>query len=90
MSIIVAIILGAIVGWIASRLMGRDEGLLASIVIGIIGAFIGSVLSSLLTGSDRAFLAFSAGGLLWSLIGAVILVAIMNAFSGRRHHTSAY
>ena len=70
--------------------MGRDEGVLASIVIGVIGAFIGSILSSLLTGSDRAFLAFSVSGLLWSLIGAIILVAIMNAFSGRRHHTTTY
>ena len=90
MSIIVAIILGGIVGWIASRIMGREEGVLASIVIGVIGAFIGSLLSSLLTGSDRAFLAFSVSGLLWSLIGAIILVAIMNAFSGRRHHTPTY
>ena len=89
MSIIIAIILGGIVGWIAGRIMGRDEGVFASIAIGVIGAFIGSILSSLLTGSDRAFLAFSFSGLLWSLIGAIILVAIMNAFSGRRHtHTT--
>ena len=86
MSIIVAIILGAIVGWIASRIMGRDEGIFASIVIGIIGSFIGSFVSSLLTGSDRSFLAFSWMGLFWSLVGAIILVAILNAFSHPRHH----
>jgi uncharacterized membrane protein YeaQ/YmgE (transglycosylase-associated protein family) len=87
MSIIVAIILGGIVGWIASRLLGRNEGVLASILIGIVGSFIGSLISSLLTGSDRSILAFSWSGLFWSLIGAVVLVAIMNAVSRPRHHT---
>jgi uncharacterized membrane protein YeaQ/YmgE (transglycosylase-associated protein family) len=87
MSIIVAIILGGIVGWIASKLMGRNEGVLASVVIGIIGSFIGSLLSNLFTGSDRSFLSFSWMGLFWSLIGAIILVAIMNAVSRPRHHT---
>lgn len=87
MSILVAIILGGLVGWIAGRIMGRDEGVLASIIIGIVGSFIGSLISRLFTGSDHSFLAFSWMGLLWSLIGAVILVAIMNAISRPRHHT---
>ena len=41
MSILVAIILGGLVGYIAARLLGRDEGILASVVIGVIGSFIG-------------------------------------------------
>lgn len=88
MGIIVAIILGALVGWIAARLMGRHEGILASIIIGIIGSFIGSLISQLFTGSDRSFLAFDMSGLVWSLVGAVILVAILNAVQGRSHHTT--
>lgn len=87
MSILVIIILGGLVGWIASMIMGRAEGLLASIVIGIIGSFIGGFISSLLTGSDKSFLAFSWMGLFWSLIGSIVLVAIMNAVSHPRHHT---
>lgn len=88
MSIIVAIILGGLVGWAASRLLGRDEGVLMSIIIGIVGSFIGSFVSRLFTGGDQSFLAFSWMGLFWSFIGALILVAILNAFSGRRtHHT---
>lgn len=85
MTIIVAIILGGLVGWVASRLLGRDEGILASIVIGIVGSFIGSLISQLFTGADHSYLAFSWGGLLWSLVGAVILVAILNAVR-RPHH----
>jgi uncharacterized membrane protein YeaQ/YmgE (transglycosylase-associated protein family) len=87
MGIIVAIILGGLVGWIASKLMGREEGILMSVIIGIIGSFIGSFVSNVFTGSDKSFLAFSAMGLFWSLVGAVILVAIMNAVSRPRHHT---
>lgn len=88
MSIIVWIILGGIVGWLAARLMGRAEGILASIIIGIIGSFIGGFVSRLFTGGDQSFLAFNWAGLFWSFIGAIILVAIMNAFSGRRHPTA--
>jgi uncharacterized membrane protein YeaQ/YmgE (transglycosylase-associated protein family) len=84
MSLIVALILGAIIGWLAGKLLGRNEGVIASIVIGIIGSLIGSWISMLFTGSDRAYLSFSWSGLFWSFIGAVVLVAILNAF--RRPH----
>lgn len=81
MGLITWIILGGIVGWLAARLLGRHEGIVASIIIGIIGSLIGSWISMLLTGGDRAYLAFSWSGLIWSLIGSVVLVAILNAFS---------
>lgn len=79
MSIIVMLILGAIIGWLASAIVGRDEGLVASIIIGIVGSFIGGFISMLFTGGDNAVLAFSWSGLFWSLIGAIVLVAILNA-----------
>jgi uncharacterized membrane protein YeaQ/YmgE (transglycosylase-associated protein family) len=88
MSIIVAIILGGLVGYIAARVMGREEGILASIVIGIIGSFLGSFISRLFTGNDQSFLSFSWMGLFWSFIGSIILVAIMNAMSHRHHPTA--
>jgi uncharacterized membrane protein YeaQ/YmgE (transglycosylase-associated protein family) len=61
-------------------------GLLIAIIFGIIGSFIGSLISKMFTGSDQSFLSFSWVGLLWSLAGALILVALMNAFSHRTHH----
>lgn len=88
MSIIVTLIIGGLVGWLAAHLLGRQEGILGSVVIGIIGSFIGSFVSVFFTGSDRSYLAFSWVGLFWSLIGSLILVAIINAFSRQRHHTS--
>ena len=87
MNLIAFLILGAVVGWLASKIAGRNEGLLMSIIIGIVGSFIGGFVSHLFTGSDKAVLAFSWSGLIWSLVGAVILVAILNALSKRGHHT---
>jgi len=81
------IILGGIVGYIAARMMGREEGILASIVIGIIGSFIGGLISRLFTGGDQSFLSFSWMGLFWAFVGSVVLVAIMNAMSHRHHPT---
>ncbi|MDB5175490.1 MAG: GlsB/YeaQ/YmgE family stress response rane protein [Candidatus Saccharibacteria bacterium] len=87
MSIIVMIILGGLVGLIASRLMSRDSGVLGSIIIGIVGSFIGSFIARLITGADKSYLAFDWTGLFWSLVGSIILVAILNATTSNRHHT---
>jgi uncharacterized membrane protein YeaQ/YmgE (transglycosylase-associated protein family) len=87
MTILTTLIVGGLVGWLAAKLMGRDEGIFASILIGIVGSFIGSFVSMLFTGADRSYLAWNWSGFLWSMIGAIILVAIMNAMSSRRHHT---
>lgn len=87
MGILVAIILGGIVGYVAARLLGREEGVIASVVIGIIGAFIGGFISRLFTSSNQSALTFSWSGLFWAFIGSLVLVAIMNAFS-RPHRTA--
>jgi len=90
MSLILYLILGAIVGWAAAKVAGRDEGIIASIIIGIIGSFIGGSVSHLFTGSDEAYLAFSWIGLLWSFIGAVIFMIVLNLIQhkGNRPHHS--
>jgi len=80
MGLIITVILGGFVGWLAASVAGRDEGVIASIVIGVVGSFIGGFVSSLLGQGDQAYLAFSWVGLLWSFVGALILVAILNAF----------
>lgn len=88
MSIIIFIIVGGIIGWLASSLMGRSEGILASIIIGIIGAFIGGFLSTIFTGGATSYMSLTLGGIIWSIVGAVILVAILNAFTRSRHRTT--
>jgi uncharacterized membrane protein YeaQ/YmgE (transglycosylase-associated protein family) len=87
MSIIVTLIVGGIVGWLAAEILGRHEGIFGSIVIGIVGSFIGSFISTLFTGSDRSYLTFGWSGFIWSLIGSLVLVALLNAFT-KRHHSA--
>lgn len=81
MGLIVAILLGALVGYLAAHLMGRQTGFLGSVVIGILGAFVGGVISRLLGVGDQAVLAFDLSGLLWSLGGAIVVVFIYNALT---------
>ncbi len=85
MNLLAILIIGGLVGWIAAQAGGRNTGVIASIIIGVVGSLIGSVLSVVLTGSDRAYLDFSWQGIIWSFIGAFVLVLIVNAVQGRSH-----
>lgn len=78
---------GAIIGWVASKIMRTDaqQGIFLNMVVGIVGAMIGGYLISPLIGvgtiNQRDF---SAAGLLVSLVGAVILLGIANFISRGR------
>ena len=79
MGIILWIIFGGIVGWVASLIMKTDaqQGLILNIVVGILGAVIGGWLMSFLgEGSVSGFNLYSFGV---ALIGAVALIALMKA-----------
>lgn len=84
MSIIVWLIVGGIIGWLASKIMRTDaqQGIFLNIVVGIIGAFIGGWLGGMLLGDggDINNGDFSMSSLLMSLLGAVVLLAIVNMF----------
>ena len=81
MSWIIVIVVGAIIGWLASLLMHTDEqqGLVWNIVIGIVGALLGQwIFGTLLKiGSAAASGSFSFYGILWGVLGAAILIAIL-------------
>jgi uncharacterized membrane protein YeaQ/YmgE (transglycosylase-associated protein family) len=80
---LVWIILGGILGWIASIIMHTDaqQGTLMNIVVGIVGAFLaGMFLSPLFGVATINQNNFSIPSLLVSLLGAVILLAIVNLF----------
>ncbi len=83
MGIIIAIIVGAIIGWIASMVMNTDQqqGAIANIIIGIVGSLLGQWIFGDVLGIGGASLAgsFTLAGLFWGVIGAVILIAILRA-----------
>lgn len=80
---IVWIIVGAIIGWIASMIMRTDaqQGTFLNIVVGIVGAVLAGWLLSPLLGTGTINQGdFSITSLVVSLIGAVILLGIVNLF----------
>ena len=83
MAWIIAIIVGAIIGWIASMIMNTDEqqGAIANILIGIVGSLLGKWLLADVLGIGAAATAgtFSFWGLVWGVVGAVILIGLLRA-----------
>jgi uncharacterized membrane protein YeaQ/YmgE (transglycosylase-associated protein family) len=78
---IVWLIVGGVIGWVASMIMRTDaqQGILLNVVVGIVGAALGGWLLSPLFGTGTINQnVFSLPALLTSLIGAVILLAIVN------------
>ena len=83
MGIIIWLIIGGIIGWLASMIMKTDaqQGIILNVVVGIVGSFLGGWLIAPLLGSGTANSGdFSVMGLIASLIGAIILLAIVNLF----------
>ncbi len=81
MTWIIAIIMGGIIGWLASIVMRTDaqQGILLNIVVGIIGAILGGLLlGPLLGGASITSGTFDIMSLLVSFLGAIILLAIVN------------
>jgi uncharacterized membrane protein YeaQ/YmgE (transglycosylase-associated protein family) len=86
MNVIIVIIVGGIIGWLASLIMRRDaqQGILLNIVVGIVGALLaGFLLNPLIGGGNIMQGDFSISALLVSLLGAVVLLAIVNLFTRR-------
>jgi uncharacterized membrane protein YeaQ/YmgE (transglycosylase-associated protein family) len=81
MSFIIWLVIGGLVGWLASVVMKTDaqQGIVLNIVVGIIGALLGGWLLAPLFGTGTINQGdFSLSGLLVSFLGAVILLAVVN------------
>ena len=81
MNLIVWLVVGGLLGWVASMIMRTDaqQGVLLNVIVGIVGALLGGWFISPLVGVPTINQgAFSAGALLVSLVGAIILLAIVN------------
>ena len=83
MNILIWLVIGGVIGWLASLLMRTDgqQGILLNVVVGIVGALLGGWLIGPLIGAGTINSNdFSIAGLGVSLLGAVILLAIVNLF----------
>ena len=80
-NIIVWLVVGGLIGWVASMIMRTDgqQGLFLNVVVGIVGAALGGWLISPLVGVPTINQdVFSIGALVVSLLGATILLAVVN------------
>lgn len=84
MDLLLYVIFGGIVGWIASMIMGTDaqQGILGNIVVGIVGAFLGGFIMNAFGQSGVA--GFNLYSFIVALLGSVVLLWIYRAFTHRR------
>jgi uncharacterized membrane protein YeaQ/YmgE (transglycosylase-associated protein family) len=83
---IIWLVVGGVIGWIASLIMKTDaqQGLFLNVVVGVVGALLGGWLLSPLVGEGTVNSGdFSIGGLLVSLAGAIILLFLVNLIRRR-------
>jgi uncharacterized membrane protein YeaQ/YmgE (transglycosylase-associated protein family) len=86
MNLIVWLLVGGIVGWIASLIMKTDaqQGIVLNVIVGIVGAFLAGLVISPLVGVSTINQGISLPTVVVSLVGAIVLLAIVNLF--RRGH----
>ena len=76
-NLIIWLIVGGVIGWIASMIMRTDaqQGIFLNIVVGVVGAFIGGLI---LSGGSINNAPLNITSFIVSLLGAIILLAIVN------------
>lgn len=83
MTLIIILIVGGILGWLASIMMRTDgqQGIFLNVVVGIVGSVLaGFLITPLLGGAPITSGSFDAMSLISSFLGAVVLLAVVNLF----------
>jgi uncharacterized membrane protein YeaQ/YmgE (transglycosylase-associated protein family) len=83
MGLIILLIVGGLIGWVASMIMRTDgqQGVFLNVVVGIVGALLaGFVVTPLIGGAPITSGQISIQSVLVSLVGAIVLLAIINLF----------
>jgi uncharacterized membrane protein YeaQ/YmgE (transglycosylase-associated protein family) len=83
MGLIILLIVGGLIGWVASMIMRTDgqQGIFLNIVVGIVGALLaGFIVTPLIGGAPITSGVISIQSILVSLVGAIVLLGIVNLF----------
>ncbi len=83
MGLILALVVGGIIGWLASIVMrtNAQQGILLNVVVGIVGSLLGGfILGPILGGGNLLEGSLDIRTLLVALLGAIILLAVVNMF----------
>ena len=84
MNLLIYLIVAAVIGWVATGLMHDRSNLLINIVVAVVGAFLAGYFLSPIFKVGTINDAITVPTMLVTLLGAVILLAIVNLFRGRR------
>jgi uncharacterized membrane protein YeaQ/YmgE (transglycosylase-associated protein family) len=82
MTLLIWVVFGGIVGWLASMMMGTGEGVLGNIVVGIVGAVLGGFIMNAF--GQAGVTGFNFYSFFVAILGSVILLWIYRAFTHRR------
>ena len=83
MGLILLLVVGGLIGWVASLIMRTDgqQGIILNVVVGIVGALLaGFIITPLIGGAPITSGEISVQSVIVSLVGAVVLLAIVNLF----------
>lgn len=83
MNIIIYLIIAAFIGWLASVIMKDRGGLLINIIVGVLGAFLAGFFLTPLLGVGTINDAITFPTMVVTLLGSIILIAIVRLFRGR-------
>ena len=82
MQLLIWIVFGGIVGWLASMIMGTGEGVLGNIVVGVVGAVLGGFIMNAF--GQAGVTGFNFYSFFVAILGSVVLLWIYRAFTHRR------
>jgi uncharacterized membrane protein YeaQ/YmgE (transglycosylase-associated protein family) len=83
MGLLLWLVFGAIVGWVASLIMGTREGIVLDIILGIVGAVVGGWIMTLF--GRTGVTGFDLYSFIVAIIGAVVLIAIVRSVQRAAH-----
>lgn len=79
MNLIILLVVGGLIGWVASMLVGGGGGILMNVVVGIVGALIaGFLLNPYIGGGNIMSGDLSLSAIAVSLLGSVLLLLVLN------------
>jgi len=84
MNLLIYLIVAAVIGWVATEIMHDRSNLLINIVVAVVGAFIAGYFLSPIFHVGTINDAFTIPTMLVTLLGSIILLAVVNFFRGRR------
>jgi len=85
MNIIIYLIVAAVIGWVATEIMHDRSNLLINIVVAVVGAFLAGYLLSPIFGVGTINQAITIPTMLLTLVGSIILLAILQLFRRSRY-----